>query len=183
MRDASDRNGDQGTIDDADETAVEEAPEAQEPDPAAAPPAGFLANLVCGIVVTLVGVGALTVALDLGLGSLSQPRAGTWPAIISGVLIAIGLVIALRAATFTDAERITKDSWGVAAGVVSLVVAAQLMPLVGFEIPSFVLMVFWMSVLGREKLLLSVPISVVTVTAFYLIFVYGLAVPIPRLFS
>ncbi|QVQ51872.1 tripartite tricarboxylate transporter TctB family protein [Spiractinospora alimapuensis] len=182
MRDADSHTA-KDPIDGGDEVAVDDVSDAREPDPDTAPPAGYLTNLLCGVVIALVGVGALIVALDLGFGSLAQPRAGTWPAIVSGVLIVVGLVIAVRAATFTDAERITRDGWGVVAGVVSLVVAAQLMPLVGFEIPSFVLMVFWMSVLGRERLLLSVPISAVTVAVFYLIFVYGLAVPIPRLFS
>ncbi|MBE3001963.1 tripartite tricarboxylate transporter TctB family protein [Nocardiopsis sp. HNM0947] len=146
------------------------------------PRAGRTTNLVCGAVVALTGVGTLAVALDLGLGSLSQPGAGTWPGIVSMILIVIGLLIAARAATFTDAEPITKDAVAVAVAVVALAVAVQLFPYVGFELPSVALLVFWMSVLGQEKLRLSVPISVIAVAVFYLTFVYGLAVPIPRLF-
>lgn len=162
--------------------AVDEDPGAQDPDPDTGPPAGRATNLACGAVVSLVGAGAFAVALDLGLGSLSQPGAGTWPAIVSLMLLVVGLLIAARAAHFTDAERITKDAVGVAVGVIALVVTVQLMPLVGFELPSVALLVFWMSVLGREKLWLSVPISVLTVAVFYLTFVNGLAVPVPRLF-
>ncbi|WP_017616287.1 tripartite tricarboxylate transporter TctB family protein, partial [Nocardiopsis salina] len=147
-----------------------------------APRAGRTTNLVCGAVVVLTGAGTLTVALDLGLGSLSRPGAGTWPGIVSVLLIVIGLLVAARAATYTDAEPITRDAVGVAVGVATLAVAVQLFPFVGFELPSVALLVFWMSVLGREKLRLSVPVSVATVAAAHLVFVYGLAVPIPRLF-
>ena len=158
------------------------SPEGQEPGPDTAPRAGRATNLVCGAVISLVGVGALAVAMDLGLGSLSQPGAGTWPAIVSLMLFVVGLFIAARAAHFTDAERITKDAVGVAVGAIALTVAVQLMPLVGFELPSVALLVFWMSVLGREKLRLSVPISVLVVAAVHLTFIHGLAVPVPRLF-
>ncbi len=147
-----------------------------------APRAGTLTNLVCGAVVSLLGLGALLVALDLGLGTPTQPRAGTWPGVLSVLLIVLGALIMLRAKTYEDAERITTNAIAVGVGAVSLVVAVQLMPYVGFELPAVALMIFWMSVLGREKYRLSAPISILSVVAFYLIFVTGLNVPIPRLF-
>lgn len=159
-----------------------EGSDAQASDPDTAPSAGRATNLACGAVISFVGAGALAVALDLGVGSLSQPGAGTWPAVVSLMLLVVGLLIAARAAHFTGAERITKDAVWVAVGVIALTVTVQLMPLVGFELPSIALLVFWMSVVGREKLRLSVPISVLTVAVFYLTFVHGLAVPVPRLF-
>ncbi|WP_017577024.1 tripartite tricarboxylate transporter TctB family protein [Nocardiopsis kunsanensis] len=159
-----------------------ESSDAPASDPDAAPGAGRATNLVCGAVISLVGAGAFAVALDLGLGSLSRPGPGTWPAIVSLMLLVVGLLIAARSAHFTDSERITKDAVGVAAGVITLTVAVQLMPLVGFELPSVALLVFWMSVLGQEKLRLSVPIAVLTVAVVHLTFVHGLAVPVPRLF-
>jgi uncharacterized membrane protein len=155
------------------------------PDPAdadEAPRAGRLTNLVCGAVVTALGAGALYVALGLDFGSLSQPRAGTWPAIVSSVLLVCGVLIMVRSAHFTDAERMTRQGLRVAAVVIGLVVVAQLMPLVGFEIPSFVLLVAWMSLMERERLRLSVPVAAVTVVVFYLVFIQALAVPLPRLF-
>lgn len=162
--------------------SVGEDPGARDPDPDTAPSAGRATNLACGAVISLVGAGALAVALDLGVGSLSRPGPGTWPAVVSLMLLVVGLLIAARAAHFTGAERITKDAVWVAVGVIALTVTVQLMPLVGFELPSVALLVFWMSVVGREKLRLSVPISVLTVAVFYLTFVHGLAVPVPRLF-
>lgn len=147
-----------------------------------APRAGPLTNLLCGAAISLLGTSALFVAVDLGLGSLTQPRAGTWPGFLSGLLIVLGIFIMIRARTFDDAEKITFNAVAVGVGAVSLVVAVQLMPYIGFEIPAVLLMLFWMSVLGNEKYRLSVPISIVTVAAFYLIFVTGLSVPLPRLF-
>lgn len=147
-----------------------------------APPAGTWTNVACGVTIALVGLGALFVAIDLGLGSFARPQAGTWPGLLSGLLILLGALIAVRARVFDDAERITANAGAVAVGAISLAVAIQLMPHVGFEIPAVLLMIFWMSVLGREKYRLSVPISAVSVVAFYLIFVTGLNVPIPRLF-
>lgn len=144
--------------------------------------AGTVTNLVCGAVVSLLGLGALLVAWDLGFGSLNQPRAGTWPGILSALLILLGLFIMLRAKTFDDAEKLTFNAIGVAVGAVSLAVTVQLMPHIGFEIPAVLLTIFWMSVLGKEKYLLSVPLSVAAVVGFYLIFITGLNVPLPRLF-
>ena len=155
---------------------------AAEADQDEAPRAGRLTNLVCGAVVTALGAGCLYVALGLDFGSLSHPRAGTWPAIVSTVLVVCGVLIMVRSAHFTDAELMTRKSLRVAVVVIGLVVVAQLMPLVGFEIPSFVLLVAWMSLLERERLRLSAPIAAVTVLTFYLVFIQALAVPLPRLF-
>ncbi|WP_051297817.1 tripartite tricarboxylate transporter TctB family protein [Brevibacterium album] len=144
--------------------------------------AGTLANLVSGIVVTLLGAGSLTVALNLGFGTLTAPRAGTWPAILSVLLIVLGLALMALSKTFTDAERITRRAISVGVGALSIVIAVQLMPVIGFEIPGFLLMVFWMTVLGREKLLKSALIAALAVLALYLIFVTGLSISIPHLF-
>lgn len=147
-----------------------------------AEPAGTVTNLVCGIVVMLLGIGSLMVALDLGFGNLTHPRAGTWPAILSVLLIAFGATLAIRATRYTDAEKITRHAAAVGVGAISIVIAVQLMPLIGFEIPALLLMVFWMKVLGREPLVKSIIVSAVTVIALYLVFVTGLRISIPHLF-
>lgn len=144
--------------------------------------AGIVTHFVCGAVTALLGLGSLLVAWDLGFGSLTQPQAGAWPGILSILLLLLGVFIMLRAKTFDDAEKLTRNAVAVGVGALSLVAAVQLMPLVGFEIPAVLLTVFWMSVLGKEKYVLSVPLSIVAVAVFYFIFVLGLGVPIPRLF-
>ncbi|MDA2808393.1 tripartite tricarboxylate transporter TctB family protein [Nocardiopsis suaedae] len=139
-------------------------------------------HLVCGAAVAALGAGALVVALDLGFGSLSQPGSGTWPSIVSTVLVVLGLFIMVRSGHYADAERLTKDGLRVAAAVAGIAGAAALIPLIGFEIPSFVLLVAWMSALGGERLRLSVPLAAAAVAVFYAVFVSALAVPLPRLF-
>lgn len=145
-------------------------------------PAGALANLVSGVVVVLLGIGSLTVALKLGFGDLTHPRAGTWPAILSALLIVLGITLAVRARSYTDAEKISRHAVAVGVGAISIVIAVQLMPIIGFEIPAVLLMVFWMKALGREKLLKSIVIAIIAVIVLYLVFVTGLRISIPHLF-
>jgi putative tricarboxylic transport membrane protein len=56
-----------------------------------------------------------------------------------------------------------------------------LMPVSGFEIPALLLCVIWLKFLGGESWRSTIVISVVTVTAFYLLFLYGLRIPLPHL--
>lgn len=170
---------DNGTVTSGPEQSGESTQTAADPQ---VQPAGALANLVSGVVVILLGTGSLLVALDLGFGNLTQPQAGTWPAILSMLLIVLGIALAALSKTLTDAERISRNAVAVGIGAISIVVAVQLMPVIGFEIPAVLLMVFWMKVLGREKLLKSIIVSVIAVIVLYLVFVTGLRISIPHLF-
>ncbi len=163
------------------EASVPEAPssETSGQDPVMA---GRVTNIVCGSVVIGVGVIGILEATRLRLGTLISPTAGTWPAIISAVLLLVGVLIVVKARSFADAEKVDRHILRVVIGVASLVVAAMLMPVIGFEIPAFLLLLFWMVVIGRERLVLSSVVSAGTVAIFYAIFVFGLNVPIPRLF-
>lgn len=67
--------------------------------------------------------------------------------------------------------------------MVSFVAFGLLLPLTGFEIPALALCVIWLKFLGGEGWRNTVVISVVTVTAFYLLFLYGLRIPLPHLIS
>ncbi|HET9566452.1 MAG TPA: tripartite tricarboxylate transporter TctB family protein, partial [Mycobacterium sp.] len=66
-------------------------------------------------------------------------------------------------------------------GAVTFVAFGLLMPVTGFEIPALVLSVIWLKFLGGESWRNTVVISVVTVAAFYLLFLYGLRIPLPHL--
>lgn len=170
------------TIEGDDTSTNRDHEESTDPANYVPPAAGAVTNLVCGVFITVGGIFVAVEAWRLGLGSLGAPRSGTWPAVLSVLLMALGLAIALRARHFHDAEKITSKAIGVAVGAVALLVSTQLMPLIGFEIPAFALMVFWMSVLGGEKYRISIPVGLAAVLATYLIFVTGLSVPLPRLF-
>lgn len=146
------------------------------------PQAGTLTNLLCGIAVAALGIFGLLQAFSLGVGAATAPAAGTWPLILSVLMTVLGVGIMLAAPRLHDAEKLTRNALGVAVGAASLLIAVELMPHMGFEIPALLMMVFWMSVLARERYIVSIPVAAVTVIAFYLIFVTGLSVPIPRLF-
>lgn len=154
--------------------------EAHEVDPSKK--AGWLTNLLCGIVTVAFGIVSMFEAVRLGVGDIKDPDTGTWPSVVSAVIIVVGILIVIRAKSFDDAETLGKDSLPVIVGTVSLSIAVGLIPFVGFELPSVALLVFWMSYLGDEKYKLSIPLSIGAVAVFYAIFVIGLRVPLPHLF-
>jgi putative tricarboxylic transport membrane protein len=81
-----------------------------------------------------------------------------------------------------DSEKFTRASLLPAAGLLTFVGLAVLMPVIGFEIPSVLLCVVWLRFLGGESWRSTVLISLGTVAAFYFLFLYGLRIPLPHLF-
>jgi hypothetical protein len=146
------------------------------------PPAGLLTNVVVALVVVAIGVAALVGSLALGVGTPEQPGSGTWPLVISVVLVVLGLALLPAARRTADAERFARPSWLVLVGVVTMVVFVALISVIGFEIPAALLAFVWLRFLGHESWRSSIVTSLCVVVAFYLIFVAALSVPIPHLF-
>jgi putative tricarboxylic transport membrane protein len=80
-----------------------------------------------------------------------------------------------------DTETFTRSSALTALGVLTLVALAALLPVIGFEVPSLIVMVIWLRFLGGESWRMTAVVSVVTVAAFYALFVLALSIPLPRL--
>jgi uncharacterized membrane protein len=146
------------------------------------PPAGPLANVVIALVVVTLGVASLVGSWALGVGAASAPGPGTWPLVVSVVLVALGVALFLLARRTHDAERFTRASWRVLAGLATMVGFVAVIPVIGFEIPAALLMFVWLRFLGGESWRLSLVLSPAVVAAFYLIFVVALSVPIPHMF-
>jgi putative tricarboxylic transport membrane protein len=146
------------------------------------PPVGTLGNAVIAVVVVALGAAALAGSIGLGVGTAREPRAGTWPALVGGVLVVLGLGLLAFARRTADAERFTRGSWLVLAGVASMAGFVAVIEQVGFEIPTALLCLVWLRFLGGESWRLSIVVSIGTAAGFYLIFVAALAVPIPHLF-
>ena len=146
------------------------------------PPAGVATNLVVSALVVALGAAAIVGSLDLGIGTPSTPGPGTWPLILGAVLVLLGLALAVTARRTSDAERFTRSSWAVLAGVATMVVFVALISVIGFEIPAALLAFVWLRFLGGEGWRTSIITSLAVVVAFYLIFVAALSVPIPHLF-
>ncbi|GAA1573086.1 tripartite tricarboxylate transporter TctB family protein [Kribbella hippodromi] len=145
------------------------------------PHAGPWSQLGAAIVAGLIGAGGLAGSLALGLGQLTQPGPGLWPFVVSVVVTVLSVVLALTGRHGTDTEKFSRASVLTAVAVVSLVLFAVLLPVIGFEIPSLLLAFVWLRFLGKESWLSSVVISVGTVAAFYALFVLLLQIPLPRL--
>jgi Tripartite tricarboxylate transporter TctB family len=146
------------------------------------PPAGPISNLVTAVVIAALAVGAIVGSLALGVGSPGQPGPGTWPLLMGVALLVLSVVLAFLARRTTDAERFTRASWQVLAGLVTMILFVSAIGVIGFEIPAALLTFVWLRYLGGESWRLSIVISIAVVVAFYAIFVGALSVRIPHLF-
>ena len=147
------------------------------------PPAGGPAYQVVGALVALaVGLGGALLAYGYGLGSLRRPGPGLWPFVISVVIVLLALALLLAGRHLTDSERFTRSSVLPVVGIATFVMLGALMPMIGFEIPSLLLCAIWLRFLGGESWRSTIVVSVVTVAAFYFLFLYGLRIPLPHLF-
>ena len=150
----------------------EEAPE----------PAGGIANLVACVLTLAFGIAGMVLSMNLSLGSLTDPAPGFFPFVVSlitTVLSAAQIVLGRRGG---DGEKFSRYSVTVVWGVISLLVFVAVLPLIGFEIPALLLSFVWMKWLGGESWRSAILYSVLTVVAFYLIFVVALRTQLPHLF-
>lgn len=149
---------------------------------AAPPAAGGIANTAACLVVLVIGVLTLVLAAGLGLGSPSQPQPGLWPFAVGAVITVLSLVQLVVGRHGGDGEKFSRLSWLVAGGAASLAVVVVLLPVIGFEIPSFLLCLLWMKVLGGESWRSAILYSLIVVVAAYAVFVLALRTTIPHLF-
>ncbi|MGO2859984.1 MAG: tripartite tricarboxylate transporter TctB family protein [Brevibacterium sp.] len=146
------------------------------------PSAGGISNLVACGVTCFFGIVGMVLSWNLSLGTLTDPAPGFFPfvvALIATVLSAAQIVLGRRGG---DGEKFISHSVTVVWGVLSLVIFVAVLPLVGFEIPSLLLSFVWMKLLGGESWRSAILYSVLTVVAFYLIFVVALRTQLPHLF-
>ncbi|GAA1904799.1 tripartite tricarboxylate transporter TctB family protein [Nocardioides lentus] len=146
-------------------------------------PGGTAYQVVGAAVGIVVGVGGIVLSLGYGLGTLREPGAGLWPLIVSVLVTSLSVLLLLVGRTLEDTERFRRASLLPLAGAASFVVFAFLLPVIGFEIPALLLCVVWLRFLGGETWRSTVVVSVLTVAAFYALFLYGLRVPLPHLFA
>jgi hypothetical protein len=102
--------------------------------------------------------------------------------LVSVVLVVLGGALLVIVRRTSDAEKFTRGSWLVPAGLATMVAFVAVISVIGFEIPSALLCFVWLRFLGREGWRMSVITSLAVVVGFYLVFVAALAVPIPHLF-
>lgn len=148
------------------------------------PPAGGPRYQIAGALTGLaIGIAGAVLAYGYGLGSLREPGPGLWPFVVSVLIAGLSLLLLVVGRRLDDAEKFTRSSLLVAAGAVTFAGFGLLMPLIGFEIPAMVLCVIWLRFLGGESWRSTVVTSVVTTAVFYVLFIYGLRIPLPHLIS
>lgn len=145
-------------------------------------PAGPIANVVVGVIPLLVGAAGVLGSIQLGIGEFTDPGSGMWPLVISSVIVACSIALLIGGRRFWDAEAFSATSLHVLYATASLIVYALALPYAGFEIPTILLVFFWMKVIGRERWPISIILPVAMTTALWLLFVLLLRIPLPRLF-
>ncbi|HEU5471655.1 MAG TPA: tripartite tricarboxylate transporter TctB family protein [Actinophytocola sp.] len=121
--------------------AVREVETAEDDRP---PPIGTLGNAIIAVAVIALGAGALIGSTSLGVGTAREPRAGTWPLLVGIVLVVLGAGLLAVARRTADAERFTRASWLVLAGVATMVGFVAVLGVIGFEIPAALLCLVWL---------------------------------------
>lgn len=134
---------------------------------------------VAGLAAVVVGIAAALGARDLGVGSLTDPGPGLWPLVVSAVLVITGAVVAVRPGD--DAEAIGRDAWTVVVACLTLVAYTAVIRVVGFELPTIVLLASWMRVFGGEPWRTTVAVSVGVTLAVHVVFILALGVALPHL--
>jgi hypothetical protein len=170
----------------ADDTAAAAAPEAAQDDEVDEAPraGGRVQSVVAGAVPVVLGAVAAWLSFGLDIGSLTEPGPGLWPLIVAGLLVASGIgIIAVTAKTRRDTEAFTRGTLAVLAAAGGLAVYASLYEVVGFEVPTVLLLFAWLRFLSRESWLMSAVLAVAVTAVAYVLFIIGLNVPLPHIIA
>jgi putative tricarboxylic transport membrane protein len=145
---------------------------------------GRVQSVVAGAIPVLLGAVAAWLSFGLNIGSLTEPGPGLWPLIVAGLLVASGIgIIAVTAKTRRDTEAFTRGTIAVLAAAGGLAVYASLYEIVGFEVPTVLLLLAWLRFLSRESWLMSAILAVAVTAVAYALFIIGLNVPLPHLIA
>lgn len=133
-----------------------------------------------GLIPLLIGLGLLIYSYTLSLGELTNPGPGLWPFIASFVIVLSSIAILATENDSEDYEAFTSGIKAVGLGLLSLCLFIPLFAYLGFIIPAFLLLTFWLRVLGNESWSLTLLVSVVCAIGFYALFDLALGVPFPE---
>jgi putative tricarboxylic transport membrane protein len=166
------------------ETKVAEPPSLTGDEP---PAAGTTARLIAAAVPLVVGAAALVNSIRLGVGTLTDPGAGLWPAGASSLMIIGSVILIITVRSIVDGERFS------AAGLrtigLSLVLIGVFLimfggfgswPGTGFEWATLLTLALWLKIIGRESWLITATVSVGATVALHLLFIELLNANIPH---
>jgi putative tricarboxylic transport membrane protein len=135
---------------------------------------------VAGAAFVIFGVVVFALSGDLPLGSMGMPGAGMMPKLVIGFMVALGLILMLRA---SESSPIAEIKWNDLphAGRVAAVTAAAIAfyEIVGFIITMTLLMLALLAVVERRPLLQAAAFSVGVTVFAYILFGSLLKSPLP----
>lgn len=130
---------------------------------------------------------AVPLALGLGwaiyavsafrIGGFSEPGPALWPLIVGTLLMLLSIVRVITDRDAADYEPYRRASLLVVAGAAMTGIFIVAFVVVGFLVSSFVLILFWMRVLGGERWRLSLVVAASSTIVLQLIFGNLLSVP------
>jgi putative tricarboxylic transport membrane protein len=130
------------------------------------------------VLVLAVGVGALTGAVGLSLGSLTAPGPGLWPFVVALLLTGTALVLVVVDDP-DDYEPFTRASARIAGGLAGLAVFVAAFEVVGFLLPAFLMLLLWLRAFGREPWRWALGLALAGSIGLYLLFDTALGVRFP----
>ncbi len=132
-----------------------------------------------GLMLAMVGLGALLIARDYPMGTVLRMGSGYFPTILSGLLIAFGIVLMLRAINTSESIEGGLSLRALLILPTALCLFGFLLDRAGF-IPAMLVIVIGSALAGREFRFLEVVALAIGLTgASVLIFILGLGLPYP----
>ena len=139
---------------------------------------------VCGLLLFFISLAICIESLHISLGSLSNPGPG-FVSFCSGALIAIlSAVLIYAPQKFEESEseqgaKFSMKSWKVLYTLLALSVYGLLLESIGFLILTLLLMIFFLTVIDRQKWWKVLTISILTSIGFQVVFISLLKVDLP----
>ena len=150
-----------------------------------------LDDFISGVLFALLGTGSLFVAIDYPMGTTTRMGPGYLPAVLSVILLVLGLLIMLQSISFREASdgavaaEPSEERWQWLALLrpmffigLALTSFGFLLPRIGLFFAVITLVLICSFADYRNHFLLAIPLSVILAFTVMLIFVNGLGIPI-----
>ncbi len=140
-----------------------------------------------GLLCLLIGMGFVAGGVKMGLGPVSAPGAGFFPAALGGILSALSLALLITTALgkFRAEEKQRfwkeKNSWvKIALVLLSLILFMLLLEFLGYIITTIIFVFFLLKFVGKKGWRISIVMAVLVSLGSYALFKMALGVSLPR---
>ena len=139
-----------------------------------------MAGYISEVLIAFISIVFVSLAMKMGIGSLRDPGAGFWPLIICLVIIVLASLaglqnVKLKIRANFDLRAMRKPILAIS----SITVYIFLLENLGYMLPTPLLVLFWLRVIGAESWRISIVLSILLAAFFYFVFSTLLGVPFP----